>query len=72
MYPAVASLISKWFPANERSTVAAIYTSGNQLGSSMGTFLAARLCLSTFLGGWPMIFYMYGKYYIILYEMKND
>uniref|UniRef100_A0A914E0C6 Inorganic phosphate cotransporter n=1 Tax=Acrobeloides nanus TaxID=290746 RepID=A0A914E0C6_9BILA len=60
IFPAVASLIAKWFPATERGTVAAIYTSGNQIGASLGTYIAAKLCLLTFLGGWPMIFYMYG------------
>uniref|UniRef100_A0A914DPD4 Inorganic phosphate cotransporter n=1 Tax=Acrobeloides nanus TaxID=290746 RepID=A0A914DPD4_9BILA len=60
IYPAIAAMVVKWFPPNERSTVAAIYTSGNQLGNSLGTFISAKLCLLPLLGGWPLIFYMYG------------
>uniref|UniRef100_A0A914EJ77 Major facilitator superfamily (MFS) profile domain-containing protein n=1 Tax=Acrobeloides nanus TaxID=290746 RepID=A0A914EJ77_9BILA len=60
VWPCAAALIVKWFPKTERSTVAAIYTSGNQLGASVGSFVSAKLCLLTFLGGWPLIFYIYG------------
>lgn len=61
MAPSIPALIVKWFPATERSSVAAIYTSGNQIGASLGTFISAKLCLASFLGGWPLIFYIYGK-----------
>uniref|UniRef100_A0A914E5P2 Inorganic phosphate cotransporter n=1 Tax=Acrobeloides nanus TaxID=290746 RepID=A0A914E5P2_9BILA len=60
IFPCIAALIVKWYPKTERSTIAAIYTSGNQLGASFGTYVSAKLCLLTFLGGWPLIFYIYG------------
>uniref|UniRef100_A0A914E1B5 Uncharacterized protein n=1 Tax=Acrobeloides nanus TaxID=290746 RepID=A0A914E1B5_9BILA len=44
----------------ERSTVAAIYTSGYQLGNGLGVLIGARLCSIRFLGGWPLIFYFSG------------
>jgi hypothetical protein len=55
---------------SERSTVAALYTSGNQIASSFGVLLAGNLCALTFLGGWPLIFYSFGwflfKYTLII------
>uniref|UniRef100_A0A914WA44 Major facilitator superfamily (MFS) profile domain-containing protein n=1 Tax=Plectus sambesii TaxID=2011161 RepID=A0A914WA44_9BILA len=56
--PATSSMVSQWFPPNERSTTAAMYTSGNQLASVIGNPMAAYLCSAKgFLGGWPAIFY---------------
>uniref|UniRef100_A0A7E4UV14 MFS domain-containing protein n=2 Tax=Panagrellus redivivus TaxID=6233 RepID=A0A7E4UV14_PANRE len=58
--PAMAAMIARWFPASERSTAAGIYTSGNQLASSIGVVIASSLCRTHFLNGWPLIFYLDG------------
>jgi ACS family sodium-dependent inorganic phosphate cotransporter-like MFS transporter 5 len=64
--PCMGSLMARWYPANERSTVIAIYTSGNQFGSMIAYPIGAFLCRShTFMGGWPAIFYVFGMFYII-------
>lgn len=31
VFPCLGSMAGRWFPPNERSTMAAIYTSGNQV-----------------------------------------
>uniref|UniRef100_A0A7E4V2V5 MFS domain-containing protein n=1 Tax=Panagrellus redivivus TaxID=6233 RepID=A0A7E4V2V5_PANRE len=59
IFPSISSMSARWFPPQERSTFAAIYTSGNQLASVLGLPLASALCGTTFLGGWPSIFYVF-------------
>uniref|UniRef100_A0A7E4V343 MFS domain-containing protein n=1 Tax=Panagrellus redivivus TaxID=6233 RepID=A0A7E4V343_PANRE len=59
VFPSISSMSARWFPPQERSTFAAIYTSGNQLASVLGLPLASALCGTTFLGGWPSIFYVF-------------
>uniref|UniRef100_A0A915BXR7 Major facilitator superfamily (MFS) profile domain-containing protein n=1 Tax=Parascaris univalens TaxID=6257 RepID=A0A915BXR7_PARUN len=56
--PTMSSLAARWFPASERSTVAAIYTSGNQVATSSISVIGSKLCSTNFLGGWPTIFYL--------------
>uniref|UniRef100_A0A914DRM3 Major facilitator superfamily (MFS) profile domain-containing protein n=1 Tax=Acrobeloides nanus TaxID=290746 RepID=A0A914DRM3_9BILA len=63
--PSVAAMIPRWFPQNERSTVAAIYTSGFQLGNGFIALVGAKLCLVHILNGWPLIFYMSGCFGIL-------
>ncbi|KAE9555072.1 hypothetical protein FO519_001733 [Halicephalobus sp. NKZ332] len=52
-------MAARWFPSSERSTFAAIYTSGNQLASVVALLISSYLCGTTFLGGWPSIFYLF-------------
>ncbi|KAK0405711.1 hypothetical protein QR680_018152 [Steinernema hermaphroditum] len=58
MFPAITSMSARWFPPNERSTVAAIYTSGVQLASIASAIFSSRLCMTPM--GWPSIFYLFG------------
>uniref|UniRef100_A0A0N4Z7B2 MFS domain-containing protein n=1 Tax=Parastrongyloides trichosuri TaxID=131310 RepID=A0A0N4Z7B2_PARTI len=58
--PTMSSMAARWFPCHERSTVAAIYTSGNQLAGILGLLISSKLCSLQFLGGWPLIFYSFG------------
>lgn len=54
-------MIARWYPPEERSTVVAIYTAGNQLASIIGMPFNAWLCQhKEFLDGWPSIFYLAG------------
>ncbi|VDK58981.1 unnamed protein product [Anisakis simplex] len=59
MVPAMASVAGIWFPPFERSTMAAIYTSGNQLAGTFGVLISSRLCEVEQLGGWYSIFYIF-------------
>ena len=59
--PSLSAMAARWFPASERSTVAAIMTSGNQLSASLGVIIATTLCSVDLLGGWPLIFYLAGE-----------
>ncbi|CAJ0953545.1 unnamed protein product, partial [Mesorhabditis belari] len=57
VFPCVNSIASKWFPPNERSTLAAIYTSGIQLSTGISSIICAFLC--TTIWGWPSTFYSF-------------
>uniref|UniRef100_A0AC35F317 Major facilitator superfamily (MFS) profile domain-containing protein n=1 Tax=Panagrolaimus sp. PS1159 TaxID=55785 RepID=A0AC35F317_9BILA len=56
--PSMSAMAARWFPPSERSTIAAIITSGNQLSASLGVVIATNLCSLHFLDGWPLIFYL--------------
>ena len=58
--PTINALVTPWFPAIERSTAVAIYTSGIQLGGLFGSSLAAFLCASSWK--WPSVFYVSGMF----------
>ncbi|CAJ0584240.1 unnamed protein product, partial [Mesorhabditis spiculigera] len=58
VFPCLNSMAAKWFPPSEKSTVGALYTSGNQLAAGLTSFIAASLCSSPL--GWPSIFYIFG------------
>lgn len=60
IFPSITSLIARWIPKGERSTSAAMTTSGNQFASIFGLWFSSLLCGSDFLGGWPLIFYFFG------------
>ncbi|KAI1715428.1 major facilitator superfamily domain-containing protein [Ditylenchus destructor] len=57
--PAVNSLITRWFPHNERAVAVGIITGGRQIGTLFILPTAGYLCTRTDLqGGWPAIFYL--------------
>ncbi|KAK0398367.1 hypothetical protein QR680_002563 [Steinernema hermaphroditum] len=56
LIPAINTLVTRWFPADERSTAAALYTAGNQVAAAFGNPVAAALCASSFQ--WPSVFYL--------------
>ena len=58
--PCLTSVGSRWFPPTERSTFAALYTSGNQVGAIVAMPVSSYLCQSGPFGGWPSIFYFFG------------
>ncbi|KAI6171261.1 MFS domain-containing protein [Aphelenchoides bicaudatus] len=59
-FPCMTTIVAHWIPPNERSTAAAIYTSGHQLASLVAVLVSSKLCLFNFLGGWPLVFYFFG------------
>ncbi|KAH7729194.1 Protein C02C2.4 [Aphelenchoides avenae] len=60
IFPCTSSIIARWFPPDERSTAAAMYTSGSQLASTVGVLISTELCMVSLFGGWPSIFYLCG------------
>ncbi|RCN27388.1 transporter, major facilitator family protein [Ancylostoma caninum] len=58
VFPCLASIVGKWFTPAEKSTVAAMYTSGNQLAAGFTSLISSYLC--TLSPGWPIIFYIFG------------
>uniref|UniRef100_A0A914WHE7 Major facilitator superfamily (MFS) profile domain-containing protein n=1 Tax=Plectus sambesii TaxID=2011161 RepID=A0A914WHE7_9BILA len=59
LQPTVNSLLTRWFPPNERSYALGLATGGRQLGTLLILPTAGLLCAQTeFLGGWPSIFYV--------------
>ncbi|CAD5233257.1 unnamed protein product [Bursaphelenchus xylophilus] len=57
IFPAITSVVAKWFPPSERSTAAATYTCGAQLAVVVNALVAPELCLIDLWDGWPFIFY---------------
>ncbi|VDM59488.1 unnamed protein product [Angiostrongylus costaricensis] len=54
MIPGINGMITGWIPLHEKSTAAALLTSGNQLAGISGNPIAAEFCASTFR--WPAVF----------------
>ncbi|PIO75907.1 hypothetical protein TELCIR_02036 [Teladorsagia circumcincta] len=58
MIPGINGMITGWIPLHEKSTAAALYTSGNQLAGIISNPVAAEFCASTLR--WPAVFYSSG------------
>ncbi|CAD6196611.1 unnamed protein product [Caenorhabditis auriculariae] len=58
VYPSINTIVTSWYPVDERSTAVAIFTTGNQLALFLGSPVAAAFCKSQW--GWPAIFYFSG------------
>lgn len=59
-YPSGFTILSRWSPVSERSTLMAICVSGNLVGSIISMTLSGYLCEYGFSGGWPSTFYVFG------------
>ncbi|KAK0405176.1 hypothetical protein QR680_017840 [Steinernema hermaphroditum] len=59
-FPTIVSIASRWFPPADRGAMVAIYTAGTQLAGMFSGITSASLCSVELLGGWPLIFYVYG------------
>jgi len=58
--PSMSCLLGQWAPPAERSMMATMTYSGNQMGTIIGMPLVGILCKSSLFGGWPSVFYVYG------------
>ncbi|KAK0410969.1 hypothetical protein QR680_005414 [Steinernema hermaphroditum] len=71
--PAVNSLVTRWFPASERSYALGLATGGRQIGTLLIVPTSGALCSQTlFFGGWPSIFYAsaaVGIFFVVLYTI---
>ncbi|GMR62046.1 hypothetical protein PMAYCL1PPCAC_32241 [Pristionchus mayeri] len=74
--PALPMLVVRWFPTSEKTTLAAFYTSGIQLAAGGASLIAAQICRSTALHGWPSIYYIFGSvtlvFVVIWFIFVND
>ncbi|TKR58705.1 hypothetical protein L596_030116 [Steinernema carpocapsae] len=59
-FPTVISIAARWFPPADRGSMVALYTAGTQLAGIFSGFVSSSLCQVDFMGGWPLIFYVYG------------
>lgn len=59
-FPAMHAMIARWLPKDERSLLSTIIYSGGQIGTVVAMPISGLLCDSTFLGGWPAAFYVFG------------
>ncbi|CAN7999053.1 unnamed protein product, partial [Ixodes hexagonus] len=59
-FPAMHAMIARWLPKDERSFLSTVIYSGGQIGTVIAMPISGILCDSTFLGGWPAAFYVFG------------
>uniref|UniRef100_A0A7E4UQ41 MFS domain-containing protein n=1 Tax=Panagrellus redivivus TaxID=6233 RepID=A0A7E4UQ41_PANRE len=73
LQPAINSLLTRWFPANERSYALGVASGGRQIGALLIVPTAGALCSqTTFFGGWPSIFYVSafaGIFFVSIYAV---
>ncbi|KAH6935243.1 hypothetical protein HPB50_004812 [Hyalomma asiaticum] len=60
VFPAMHTMIALWTPITSRSRVISIVQSGSDVGAVVAMMASGVLAESTFLGGWPSIFYVFG------------
>lgn len=59
-FPSINAMLATWVLPAERSKFSTIVYSGFQIGTVVGLVASGWLCSSTFLGGWPSAFYVFG------------
>jgi len=59
-YPAMHAMLSRWVPPLERSRLSNLCYSGAYVGTILGFPVSSALASSSFLGGWPAVFYLFG------------
>ena len=63
--PAITSMVSKWVPSLERTTIGAFVMAGNLFGTIIVFPLSGWLCAFEVDNGWPLAFYIPGAIGII-------
>ncbi|CAL1292922.1 unnamed protein product [Larinioides sclopetarius] len=56
--PIVFYMLSRWIPEHERGFHASFILSGYGIGSFLAVIVSGAMCGTTFLGGWPSVFYV--------------
>ena len=59
-YPSMHTILSHWSVPSERAKMGSICYSGAYIGNILALSIGGVLCSSTFLGGWPSAFYLFG------------
>ena len=62
----------RWAPPIERSFLVSFSYAGSQLGTVLSQPLSSLLSSSKILGGWPSVFYVFGKFFIIKLVDRED
>ncbi|GFS51866.1 hypothetical protein TNIN_195591 [Trichonephila inaurata madagascariensis] len=60
-YPSAYTLIARWAPLQERSTLLSVCVIGTHFGVVVSMPLTGYLCEHGFAGGWPSAFYLMGS-----------
>lgn len=60
IFPSLHSLMASWAPPKERGKLITQTHLGIQVGTIVGMALGGWLCNSGFIGGWPLVFYVFG------------
>ncbi|KAK4302798.1 hypothetical protein Pmani_025145 [Petrolisthes manimaculis] len=60
IFPSISTIMAAWIPPKERGSYCALVFSGTALGTILGMAVGGWLCKTTFLGGWPSVFYVSG------------
>ncbi|XP_047106275.1 sialin-like [Schistocerca piceifrons] len=60
--PSLQSLVSKWFPPEERTRLSGVIFSALNLGSVLSMGLSGILAAA---GGWPLVFYFFGALAVV-------
>ncbi|XP_071942007.1 sialin-like [Antedon mediterranea] len=68
-FPAMHAMWAHWAPPIERSKLIAITYAGSQLGAVLSNPVSGWLCSTTFLGGWPSVFYVFGTLGLIWFVL---
>ena len=64
-FPVALNIITSWAPTSEVGIFAALATGGQYLGAVLANSLSGILAASSFLGGWPSLFYVYATIGVI-------
>ncbi|CAL1293116.1 unnamed protein product [Larinioides sclopetarius] len=67
LIPAAHCVIAaNWFPSTERGILNPLAMAGYSMGALAGGISSGALCSMSFLGGWPLCYYVYGIFGIVL------
>lgn len=64
-YPALEAQLASWIPRSERSSAITYVHQGGYVGVIVGMLLSGKLAASEVLGGWPLIFYVFGAIAVV-------
>eukprot|EP00057_Strongylocentrotus_purpuratus_P011644 XP_011666118.1 PREDICTED: sialin [Strongylocentrotus purpuratus] len=65
-FPALGSMVARWFPPQDFSAAFSIALSSAKFGTFIGTVLSGLISGSDLLGGWPMTYYAFGGFSLVL------
>ena len=63
-YPSTYNLFNKWSSPEERATIMSIVFAGIPVAIIVNYPLSSALCESGVDGGWPLVFYIPGKFVV--------
>ncbi|GIY82311.1 putative inorganic phosphate cotransporter [Caerostris darwini] len=67
LLPAAHCVISaSWFPSTERGLLNAVILTGYPVGALVSALSSGYMCSSSFLGGWPSVYYIFGGLGLVL------